>query len=72
MDAWVIEDRIHRFLVAVHHVEYAVGQPRLLNNPAMWIEAEGTFSEGFRMKVLPQAIAMGNIHSGTITGKLNG
>ena len=38
----------------------------------MRIEAEGTFSEGLRMKVLPQAIAIGNIHSGTITGKLNG
>ena len=35
-------------------------------------EADGTFSEGLRMKVLPQAIAIGNIHSGTITGKLNG
>ena len=34
--------------------------------------AEGTFSEGLRMKVLPQAIATGNIHSGTIAGKLNG
>ena len=24
------------------------------------------------MKVLPQAIAMGNIHNGTMAGKLNG
>ena len=38
----------------------------------MRIDAEGTFSEGLRMNVLPQAIASGNIHSGTITGKLNG
>ena len=38
----------------------------------MRIEADGTFSDGLRMKVLPQAIAIGNIHSGTITGKLNG
>ena len=38
----------------------------------MRIEAEGTFSDGLRMKVLPQAIAIGNIHSGTIAGKLNG
>ncbi len=38
----------------------------------MRIEAEGTFSDGLRMKLLPQAIAIGNIHSGTITGKLNG
>ena len=33
---------------------------------------EGTFSEGLSTKVLPQAMATGNIHSGTITGKLNG
>jgi hypothetical protein len=34
--------------------------------------AEGTFSEGFKMKQLPQAMETGNIHNGTITGKLNG
>ena len=32
----------------------------------------GSFSDGFRIKVLPQAIARGNIHNGTIAGKLNG
>ena len=48
------------------------GRPASLNSSAMRIEADGTFSEGLRMKVLPQAIAIGNIHSGTITGKLNG
>ena len=35
-------------------------------------EAPGSFSEGFSTNVLPQAIAIGNIHSGTIAGKLNG
>ncbi len=34
--------------------------------------AEGSRSDGFRMKVLPQASAIGNIHIGTIAGKLNG
>ena len=34
--------------------------------------AEGSRSDGLRMKVLPQAIAIGNIHIGTIAGKLNG
>src|SRR5437763_10069522 len=48
------------------------GSPASWNNAAMRMEAEGTFSDGLRMKVLPQAIAMGNIQSGTITGKLNG
>ena len=34
--------------------------------------AEGSRSEGFRMKALPQMSAMGNIHMGTMAGKLNG
>ena len=48
------------------------GRPASLNSSARRIEADGTFSEGFRMNVLPQAIETGNIHSGTMTGKLNG
>ena len=34
--------------------------------------ADGSRSDGFRTKVLPQASAIGNIHIGTIAGKLNG
>src|SRR6267142_7137212 len=48
------------------------GSPASLNSFAMRIDAEGTFSDGLSTNVLPQAIAIGNIHSGTITGKLNG
>ena len=48
------------------------GNPDSLNNSARRIEHEGSFSEGFNTKVFPQAIAMGNIHIGTIAGKLNG
>jgi hypothetical protein len=33
---------------------------------------EGSLSDGFNTKVFPQARAMGNIHMGTIAGKLNG
>ena len=36
------------------------------------MDTDGSFSEGFNTKVLPQAMAIGNIHMGTITGKLNG
>ena len=32
----------------------------------------GSCSEGFSTKVLPVTIAIGNIHSGIIAGKLNG
>jgi hypothetical protein len=35
-------------------------------------EALGSRSLGLRMKVLPVAMATGNIHIGTIAGKLNG
>ena len=38
----------------------------------MKIDGEGSRSLGFRMKLLPQAIATGNIHIGTMHGKLNG
>ena len=34
--------------------------------------AVGSFSDGFRTKVLPQAMAIGYIHIGTMAGKLNG
>src|SRR3989304_7561445 len=48
------------------------GSPACFSSSAMRIAAAGTFSEGLSTKVLPQASATGNIHSGTITGKLNG
>ncbi|MOA42312.1 hypothetical protein D3C78_1643510 [compost metagenome] len=32
----------------------------------------GSCSDGLSTKVLPQAMAIGNIHSGIIAGKLNG
>ncbi len=34
--------------------------------------ADGSFSDGFSTKVLPHAMAIGNIHIGTMAGKLNG
>ena len=48
------------------------GKPACFNSSAIFIDADGTFSDGFKIKVLPQASATGNIHSGTMTGKLNG
>ena len=35
-------------------------------------DSVGSRSEGFSTNVLPHAIATGNIHIGTIAGKLNG
>ena len=48
------------------------GAPASSNNSANLIGQEGSLSLGFNIKVFPQAIAMGNIHKGTIAGKLKG
>ena len=48
------------------------GRPASFKSSANLIEQEGSFSDGFKTNVFPQAIAMGNIHIGTIAGKLKG
>ena len=48
------------------------GRPASQNNSANFKLHDGSFSEGFKIKLLPQAIEMGNIHIGTIAGKLKG
>ena len=59
-------------LVAVDDVEHAVRQARLGGQLGEQMAADGSFSLGFRTKVLPHAMASGNIHIGTMAGKLNG
>jgi len=48
------------------------GRPASWNNLAMSSDALGSRSLGLRMKVLPAAMAMGNIQHGTMQGKLKG
>ena len=48
------------------------GAPAFSYNSTNLIELEGSFSEGFNIKELPQEVATGNIQSGIITGKLKG
>ncbi len=48
------------------------GAPASIISSARRIGTLGSFSDGFRMKVLPQAMAMEYIHIGTMAGKLNG
>ena len=48
------------------------GRPASAQRCASSNDADGSFSDGFRTNVFPQAIAIGNIHIGTIAGKLNG
>jgi hypothetical protein len=58
---------------AVDDVEDAVGQPGLAQELGDAHAADrGTTSDGLRMNALPATRAWGSIHSGTITGKLNG
>jgi hypothetical protein len=46
------------------------GKPASSRSSPSRIEEQGTFSDGLRMNVFPQTIATGNIHNGTIFGKL--
>src|SRR6476661_8354269 len=48
------------------------GIPASCASSTMRAAVRGTLSEGFSTNVLPQAIAIGNIQSGTMKGKLNG
>ena len=48
------------------------GSPACFSRSARSRATEGSFSLGLRMNVLPVAIALANIHIGTIAGKLKG
>ena len=48
------------------------GSPASASHSAIISDADGSFSLGLRMNALPHASASGNIHIGTIAGKLNG
>ncbi len=48
------------------------GTPASCKTSATNIDALGSFSEGLSTNVFPHAIALANIHMGTIAGKLNG
>ena len=68
----MLEERVDRLLVAVDDVEDARRQPGLGQQLGDAQAGEGSRSDGFSTKLLPQASATGNIHIGTIAGKLNG
>ena len=44
----------------------------IYENSANLSGQDGSFSDGFKINVFPQAMAIGNIHIGTIAGKLKG
>src|SRR5258707_14984930 len=48
------------------------GSPAAASSSAVSNDADGSFSDGLSTKVFPQASAIGNIHIGTMAGKLKG
>src|SRR5271156_2001796 len=48
------------------------GSPASASSSASSSDADGSFSDGLSTNALPQASAIGNIHMGTMAGKLNG
>src|ERR671917_2562402 len=48
------------------------GKPASWSSSATYIDADGSFSDGFSTNVLPHASAGAHIHMGTITAQLNG
>ncbi len=48
------------------------GSPACFSSSAISSDGDGSRSLGFSTKLLPQAMAIGNIHIGTMHGKLNG
>ena len=72
-DVGVLEDAVDRHLVALHDVEARRRAARpAASSSARNSDADGSFSLGLSTNVLPQAMALANIHIGTIAGKLNG
>ena len=69
----MLEDAIDGDLVALDDAEDALRHARL-GEQLGDVERRrwGSFSDGLRMKVLPQAMALPNIHMGTMAGKLKG
>src|SRR3954452_22328858 len=53
-------------------VKTPAGSPASAHSSAIRSDADGARSLGLSTKVLPQAMATGCIHMGTMTGKLNG
>ena len=53
-------------------LKHPVGSPAWCSSSARKSEADGSFSDGLRMNVLPHASALASIHMGTIAGKLKG
>ena len=71
-DVRMREQRIDGHAVALHHVEHAAGSPASVSSSASRSDARRILLRRLQHEEFPHAMAIGNIHSGTIAGKLNG
>ena len=71
-DVRVLEQRVDRLASPCTTLSTPAGRPARSSSSASSSDGLGSRSLGLSTNVLPHAIATGNIHSGTIAGKLNG
>ena len=63
---------VHRLAVTLHDIEDPVGKAGPLHQVGQDQRGGRVLLRGLSTKQLPQAMALAIIHSGTMTGKLNG
>jgi len=66
------EQRVDALAAAMHDIQHAFRQTGFFEQFDQIIRGQRNLSLGLSTKVLPQARASGNIHIGTIAGKLKG
>ena len=68
----MLEDRSTATLSPLTTLNTPSGTPASASSSPSRSDADGSFSDGLRTNVLPQAMALPNIHIGTMAGKLKG
>ena len=71
-DVRVGAERVDRTFAAMDDVQHAGRHAGLKRKFGQQHGRQGSCSEGLSTNVLPQTMAIGNIHSGIIAGKLKG
>ena len=67
----MVDQGIYGFFVTIEDW-HSGWRPASINHSAISIAADGSRSDGLHIKAFPHAIAVANIHAGTMAGKLNG
>ena len=67
----MLQQSVHGHAIALQHVKHAIGQPRLLPQLGDQQAHRGIFFRRLHKRnVFPHAMALANIHIGTIAGKI--